>query len=180
MAAPAFKYEPTGNVALDRIQDGIRRAFAFLATLDARPEVISIVTEAPFTTTATTPQSTRLTFPVRAGDYWVIEYHGFAGNSNVAGMKYAVAAPTDTAIDGVLDTTLTSSTDDTHVRIQTVNSPTIAVHTVAGGTRSDHLIARLAVVKDGAVTLQVCSTNAGTTTTLDARAYLRATRYRRV
>lgn len=145
--------------------------------LDAYAPVVLVLTS-DFTTTSATAQSTALTFPVRDGERWLVEFWGFAGCSTADGMKYAIGAPSGSTIDGILDSSLGSSTTDARVAITAVNTLTSAVHTVAGGERDDYINARLTISGSGSVTIQVASTTGGDTTTLRDLACLRAMRMR--
>lgn len=148
-----------------------------LLDLDLYQPVV-LVLESDFTTTSATAQSTALTFPVRDGERWLVEFWGFAGCSTADGMKYAIGAPSGSTIDGILDSSLGSSTTDARVNITAVNTLTSAVHTVAGGERDDYINARLTISGSGSVTIQVASTTGGDTTTLRDLACLRAMRMR--
>lgn len=145
--------------------------------LDAYLPVV-LVLGSTFTTTSATAQNTALTFPVRDGEQWLVEFWGFAGCSTLNGMKYAIGAPSGSTVDGILDSSLGASTTDARVAITAVNTLTSAVHTVAGGERDDHINARLTIVGSGSVTIQVASNTGGDTTTLRSLACLRATRMR--
>ena len=179
---PSYRTEHTGQPMLDRIQAALAEAIDAIRRLDARlPALHSLALRSDFTTTSADAQNTALEFPVHDGELWLIEgCFPITVDGSANGMKYAIGAPPQSEITALLDSSLTSSTDDTHVQITAVNTLTGAVHTVNGGTRVDHLNGRIKVVGDGMCTLQVASTTAGNTTTVRARAWLRATRYREV
>jgi hypothetical protein len=139
---------------------------------------VAIYLTADFTTTSATAQNTALTFPVRNGEVWMLEYWGFAGCSTVNGMCYAIGAPTGTVVDGILDSSLGAATTDARVQITAVNTLTSAVHTVAGGQRDDYINARLAIVGNGSVTIQAASATGGDTTTIRDYACVLAVRLR--
>lgn len=145
--------------------------------LDAYQPVV-LYLPSNFTTTSNTAQSTALTFPVRTGEQWLVLFWGFAGCSTANGMKYAIGAPAGSTVDGILDSSLTSATDDAHVAITAVNTLTSAVHTVAGGQRDDFISARLGIAASGSVTIQVASNTGGDTTTLRSYAALIGLRMR--
>jgi len=146
--------------------------------LDAYEPVL-LYLPSTFTTTAATATSTVLTFPVRAGEYWLVEFWGFAGCDTLNGVKYAIGAPSGTTIDGILDSSLGSATTDAKVQITAVNTLTSAVHTVAANERDDYINARLLIGSTaGSVTIQLASNTAGDTTTLRSLACLRAQRMR--
>lgn len=183
MTIPVHRGEQTGDPVLDRVQNNVRslilamrEIYDRVAALEAAAP-ISVMLRDDFTTTAATAQNTLLSFPVKAGECWDVDYYGAAGCAGDAlGMKYAIAAPPSTVISGYLDSNLTSATDDTHPPITAVNTLTSAVHTVNGATRPDHINVRLKAGESGNVTLQACSTTAGRTTTILAKAFIRAVR----
>lgn len=180
-ALPEHQNTATGNPFLDRIQNNVRALTAFVRALaiEVTGEV-SIITEREFTTQSTEKVPTLLAFDGKAGEDWHVQIWTFAGNSNAAGMKYALGMPEGSTIDAILDSSLTNALDDAHVPITSPNALTSAVHTVAGGTRDDYISARVTFAKDGRFVLMVASTNASTTTTIRSFACLRAKRVRRV
>ena len=177
----------TGTFAGEQMQrtaqDVARRANDHAGRLETLEDLVPVnaVLRVDFTTTAATAQDTLLAFDVEDGDMWTVEYWGLAGVTGSAnGMKYAIKAPASSVVTGTIYSSLTSSTDFTTPTISAPNVLTAALHTVAGGTRPDHIHVRVRVVGTGQIAIQACSTTAGNTTTILAGAQLRATRYTEV
>ena len=174
--------EHTGDPLLDRIQANVLRLVqavqGLLVTVEAR-RVVSLMLAAAFTTTANTAQSTKLTFPVKKGETWDVEVWASASCSTVAGVAYALGAPTGSTVDGWIE----SSSVDTSVanwltlQVSAVNTLSAACHAGASNAaRPDRINVRVSVAADGDITLKVASITAATTTTLSAKSYLRASK----
>jgi len=124
------------------------------------------------------PVATPLTFPVRAGDVWSIEYLGTAQSETADGFKYAIDFPAGSWIEGWLDSTGGAITTRSLHHI-TDTSATGAVHLAVEELAPDRIVATVNVAADGDVTLMVASTTNGDTTTIKRGASLRARRLTR-
>ncbi len=177
---PAHRNEFTGNAGLDRVQENVRSLIAYVkAVVAGLPSIVSLTLAADFTTTDATAQSTHLTFPVKAGEVWDVEYWGNAGCSNTNGMAYAIGAPTGSTASGWIETssTNTSVTNWLTLQITAIDTLSAACHAGASNAgRPDRINVRVIAGADGAVTLKAASITAASTTTIAALAYLRATK----
>lgn len=180
---PNHKQEHTGNPVLDRIQQSLRNVIHALATLMVSFEttrVVSLALAKPFITTSGTLAPTPLTFKVKAGEIWVVEYCGLETCSSTNGMGFGIAAPANSTVTG----TLWSSAGNTAVAnwvlstFFAVNTFISALHVGAPstGSRPTTINARVRVVADGFITIMVQSVTAGTTTTIATDTFLKATK----
>lgn len=137
-----------------------------------------------FTTSSQRLQPTVLSFPVKKGDLWFIEFWGLGHSAGAGGINYAVFGPPNSLVSGVLE----SSTFNTAVAqwfsqtITTLNTQTLGpCH--AGATdagRPDRLRARVECKSDGDIAIAAATVTAASLSTIDAQAMLRATRYIKV
>lgn len=180
----AYLREHTGTANGDRTQVLAQQAARKANSLEERlaelerltPYSVALATD--FTTTLNTAQPTKLRMPVVKGDLWDLEFWTASGCSGDAlGMKFAIYAPADSVVAGVLYSSLTGMTDFAVVQITAINTLTTAVHTVNGATRPDYVRARIDVRNNGNVQLYACATTATRTCTVAAKSYMRATRY---
>lgn len=169
--------EQTGNALIDRIQTRIRLVVDAIRALDARvPRTYVKTLPKAVTSTVTQLVTTGLSFPVKSGEVWLVEFKGLAGCSGSAnGMKFGVLAPAGSTISGALDSSLTTATDDAHVQLTAINTATSAVHTVNGSTRDDEASFVIKAGSDGVVAWAFQPTTSGNTATVAAKAWLRAT-----
>ena len=176
MSNLGHRSEQTGNAALDRIQSNVRNLVEYVRTL-ARSQPTSIWLKEDFTTTSATAQSTKLTCKVEPGDILNIEGWLRTGVSGDAlGMSYTFGAPSDTEISGSVLACMTATNDLSFVSVDTINTATIAVHTVNGGSRSASFNVRIRVFTKGDFTVRAHSTTATRTTTIKAKSLMRVTR----
>lgn len=189
MAAPkvAIRRVHTGTAGGEFMQRQAQQAAAFANSIEGRvgelelQQSYRIATQSAWTTTTNTAQPTGLYLAVEKGDLLEIEMHALAGVSGDAlGMKWAIYAPANSTVSGVLYSSLTGMTDFAVVQITAINTLTSAVHTVNGGTRPDIIKARVDVRTDGEVRVFACPTTNGRTCTIAAVAYLKAERFQYV
>lgn len=179
---PVHKNEQTGNPVLDRIQDNVRGVVQVLTKLIAaitKAQPISLMLKSDWSTTLATPQPTPLTFPVKAGDIWDVDYFGLDACSSTNGMGHAIGAPPNSTVSGVLysSSANTAAANWILIAITSPNAFIGACHVGASNAgRPTHLNVRVKAGADGAITLKACSVTAGTTTGIAAKAYLRAMR----
>ncbi len=176
------RQEHTGDPLLDRIQANVLRVVQtvqqLLATVEAR-RVVSLMLEASFTTTAATAQSTKLTFAVKKGECWDVEFWGDASCSSVNGMCYAIGAPAGSTAAGWIDSSSTNTAVANWLTDQVTAPNTLSSACHAGASnvgRPDRINVRVKAGADGFVTLQVASVTAATTTTIAAKSHLRASK----
>lgn len=174
----------TGNFAQDQAQRLAQQTAVKTNSIESRvtalERLVPVVLElaADFTTTLATAQNTKLTFPVALGDVWDVEFWGYGACSTVNGMKYAVAAPSGSVMSGELESSSTN-TLVANWTTQTLVASALSAATHVGASnagRPDRINVRVKVQAAGSITLQVASATAGDTTTLSAKALLRATR----
>jgi len=132
---------------------------------------------ANFTTDSSGATSTNLSFEVRAGETWLLEFEGLAECSSIGGVKYAIAAPALTTVAGWLDGTDSSLNDRVVEAIAAANTLTAnPIHRVAATPGPDRIVATIVAGDDGVVALQAASGVNMELTTIFAGATLRASR----
>jgi len=132
---------------------------------------------ASFTTTSTTATSTALTFQVVAGEVWVVEIQATTQCSGTGGMKYAIAAPAGSTIEGWIRSSTSAVTTLSYQRVTAIGTlNSTALHTVATTPAPDVIKFCLVAGATGAVTLQATSVTSGQTTTIFALSSLSARR----
>lgn len=130
-----------------------------------------------FTTTLATAVSTALTVRVKNGEKWKIEFDGTVQCSSTGGVKFAIATPGGSTVEGWLDSSTSAITTLSKQRITAGNTLTgTATHTVATTPGPDRIVATVTAGADGAITIQAASNTASQTTTIFAGATLKATR----
>ncbi len=175
-----FKFQPSGNGLIDRIQNGVRALDAYIRLL-AGALPIAIGLQGDFTTQSALLQRTPLRFPVKAGELWAFEMQAFAGvTGDTLGMSWAISAPKGSELDAILSSSLTGMTDISFVQITAPDTPTSAVHTVNGGERPDWIHGRVRAAGDGEICIMCACTTAGRTLRVRSKALLRAMRYEEV
>lgn len=182
MELPNFTREQTGNVILDRIQETLRALIAYVRALDLASSV-TLMLAAAFTTTLATPQPTTLTFRVKAGELWDVEFTGRGACSSVNGMGYALGAPAGSEVSGALYTSSTNTSAANWLLYQftAVNTAIGTCHAGASNAaRPDSFTARVKCGQDGFITVLVYAVTAGTTATLFERSSLRASKATKV
>lgn len=136
-----------------------------------------------FTTNSQALKATPLSIPVKKGDLWFIEYWSLSHSAGAGGINLALLGPARSLVTGVLE----SSTANTAVAnwfsttILTLNAVISACH--AGATdagRPDRMQARVECGEDGRISIAASTVTAGSISTIDERALLRATRYNKV
>ena len=145
--------------------------------LETRQLIEQQALTANFTTTLATAVSTNLSLPVRSGERWQIEFEGSVQCSSTGGVKFAIAAPAASTVEGWLDSSLAAITTLSKQRITAINTLTAtATHTVATTPGPDRIRATVTAGADGSITIQAASNTASQTTTIFAGATLKATR----
>lgn len=130
-----------------------------------------------FTTTSTSATPTNLTFPVKSGEVWILEFDGVAQCSSTGGSAYAIDAPGGSTVKGWLDSTTSGLSARSLDQISTPSTLTgTAVHAVAATPAPDRIVATVTAGADGDVTIQAASQTSMQTTTIFAGATLRARR----
>ncbi len=162
-------------------QDAARAANGANRRLD---EQLLLVLAAPFKTTVVVLNPTKLAFPAKKGDLWFIEYWGLGRCSSVNGMNYGLFVPPNSVVSGTLETSTTnvSVANWTITQfLQTSLAPIGTAHVGANDNgRPDRLQARVQCGADGNIAITAASVTAATTTTIEAQAILRATKYIKV
>jgi len=161
-------------------QDAARAANDAKRRLDAQ---ILLALAAPFRTNSQQFLPTKLLFNVKKGDLWFIEFWGRGRSAGAGGINYAVGAPTGSIIQGTLE----SSTVNTGVAnwfildFSNINTGIGACHAGASDVgRPDRLAARVECVSDGKIGIAAATVTAASFSTIEAQAFLRATRYTKV
>lgn len=184
IALPNFRREQTGNVQLDRIQGVVSDLVeAVRALARAVPDTVSLSLRSDFQTTSADPRATGLRFAVKAGETWNVEVWGNAACSSVAGVAYAIGAPTNSTVSGWIDTSSTNTAVANWLVVQLTapNVASAACHAGASNSgRPDRITVRVTAAADGFVDIMFSSITSGTTSILSALAYMRATRARAV
>ena len=140
-------------------------------------EWVAVALSSNFTTTNATATSTALTFQVKTGETWVVTVQATAQCSSTGGVKYAVAAPAASTIEGWVYSSTSAITTFLYQRITAIGTlMTTAAHTVATTPAPDVLSFTLVAGAAGAVTIQAASGTSGQTTTLFSGASLVARR----
>jgi hypothetical protein len=130
-------------------------------------ERADVALAANFTTTVVAASNTLLTFQVNAGETWVVTVQATAQCSGTGGVKYAVAAPAASTIEGWIYSSLGAITTLSYQRLTAIGTlNTTALHTVATTPAPDVLSFRIVAGAAGAVTIQAASVTAGQTTTI--------------
>lgn len=130
-------------------------------------EWLAVALSANFTTTLTAAQSTALTFNVKAGETWVVTAQATAQCSGVGGIKYAVAAPAGSTIEGWVYSSTSAVATLLYQRLTAIGTLiTTAIHTVTTTPAPDVISFTLVAGAAGAVTVQVASITSGQTTTI--------------
>lgn len=140
-------------------------------------EWVSTVITSNFTTTLATA-TTIFSFNIAANETWVVDVQLTAQCSGTGGVKYAIAAPASSTIEGWLYSSLAAITTLSYQRITAINTLTaVAVHTVATTPAPD--VIRFTITAAGTaglVSIQAASVTAGQTTTVFAKSSVSAYR----
>jgi len=136
-----------------------------------------------FTTNSQALKATPLSFPVQKGDLWFIEYWSLSHSAGAGGINLSVFGPPNSLVTGVLE----SSSANTAVAnwfsttFLVLNGVIAACH--AGATdagRPDRIQARIECGDAGRIAIAASTVTAGSISTIDRRALLRATRFSKV
>lgn len=128
-------------------------------------------------TTSLSAQPTNLTFPVAAGDIWLVEFGGrWSLASGTAGVKLAVSAPTGAVLDGGIWADLGALTTGTSAVIAST-ALSSAFNTVAATLEPFEGYCRIKMdgTNAGSITLQIAPA-AAVVATVKAGAWMRASR----
>ncbi|MBP6624487.1 MAG: collagen-like protein [Chitinophagaceae bacterium] len=127
-----------------------------------------------FTTTAITSNPTNLSFTMAAGEVWIVDVMITAQSSSTGGVKYAIAAPAGSVVEGWLFSSTSALTTLSHQRITAINTlTTTAVHTVANTPAPDRLTFTIVCGGTGGTcSINAASVTSGQTTTLFANSSL--------
>lgn len=180
VATPSHRSEHTGDALLDRIQANVRSLVQTVAQVIATAEArrtVSMMLASDFTCTEATLQATNLTFAVRKGECWEVEYCGRSACSSVDGMGYGVGAPVGSTISGEVYSSLANVgvAEWFLTAITSISTFIVASHVGASDAgRPDFIRARVKVAADGFITILASSVTAGTTTTISQKSYLQA------
>jgi hypothetical protein len=141
-------------------------------------EFLAATLASNFTTTATAATSTALTFNIGATETWMVTVQLTTQCSSTGGVKYAIAGPASSTIEGWLYSSLAAITTLSYQRLTAINTLTAtAVHTVATTPAPDILAFTITGGGTaGAVTIQAASGTSGQTTTIFAKSSLQAVR----
>jgi len=130
-------------------------------------EWVAVALSSNFTTTAATAQNTSLTFNVKAGETWTVTVQATAQCSSTGGVKWAIAAPTGSTIQGWIYSSTSAITTLSYQQITAINTLNgTALHTVATTPGPDVLAFTVVAGATGAVTVQAASGTSGQTTTV--------------
>jgi hypothetical protein len=159
-----------GWICTEGGRPGIWAKYGRLESMD-----VALALSADFTTNDDRATPTALTFPVKSGEVWAIDLLATAQCDGAGGLRYAVAAPAGSTVEGWLDSTADSLATRVLEHL-TDTALTAPVHTVANKPAPDRLSATVKAGADGAITIQAASLTNGQTTTIAAGATLRARR----
>lgn len=138
------------------------------------PQLSVLTSDFTTTTTSSPGDSTGLSFTGKAGERWSIFFQGTAGDSNAAGMKYSIIAPTSSTMAVTHYSSSGAITTRSYQVITSINTLSNAIHTVAGGQRDDQIVGSILLGGDGTVSIGAASV-AGTATVYQ-HSFLRAER----
>lgn len=140
------------------------------------PNSASQALSSNFTTANVSGAPTNLSVPVGANEYWIFEYQLTTQAGGNAGMKYSIAAPTGSTIEGWIYSSLGAITTMSFQRLTAINTlNTTALHTVATTPGPDTIAFVLRTgATPGNVTLQAASGNSNQTLTIFANSYVNA------
>ena len=133
-----------------------------------------------FTTTNGAGVVTPLSFSVEANSLWRFEYRGSVKSSGATGVKYAINAPTGSALEAQLHSYLGygGTPQLTALEFTAINALSSAVHAANAGVLGPDLIVGTVAIgaTSGSVILVVANALNGDTTTIQPGAYLIAHR----
>jgi type IV secretory pathway VirB6-like protein len=130
-------------------------------------ELLAVELAANFTTTLATAVATALTFQVQAGEVWIVDVQATTQCSATGGVKYAVAAPAASTIEGWVYSSGAAITTLVYQRLTAIGTLTATLlHTVATTPGPDVIRFVIVAGATGAVTIQAASGTAGQTTTV--------------
>ena len=131
-----------------------------------------------FTTTVVGATSTLLTFNVLPNEVWIVDAQLTTQCSGTGGMKYAVAAPALSTIEGWVKSSGAAILTLIYQRLVAIATLTAtAMHTVATTPGPDTLRFTItAGANGGPVAIQAASVTAGQTTTIFAGSWISARR----
>ena len=129
-----------------------------------------------FTTTVNTSTATNLSFNMATGEVWIVEVNITAQCSSTGGVKYAIAAPAGSVVEGWLFSSTSALTTLSHQRITAINTlTTTAVHTIANTPAPDRISFTIVCGGTGGTcSINAASGTAAQTTTLFANSSLTA------
>ena len=146
-------------------------------SLNRLREWVAVRLTGNFTTTATGATSTALTFNVVSGEVWFVDVQVTAQCSSTGGVKYAVAAPAGSTIEGWVYSSTSAVATLSYQRLTAIATLTgTLLHTVATTPAPDVIRFVLVAGATGAVTIQAASGTSGQTTTLFQNGVLTARR----
>lgn len=179
-----------GDLVLNRTPDDVDQGFAGWACRKAGGQGTwvpfgilgyELALDDDFTTTDNAATATPLTFPVRAGDVWSIEYLRTAECSTADGVAYAIDFPAvGSWIEGWVDSTAATLADRSLQRIMTSGLTATPIHTAVAEAAPDRIVATVGIGEDGDLTIMAASVTNGDLTTIRKGASLRARRLSRV
>ena len=110
------------------------------------------------------------------GEVWIVEVNITAQCSSTGGVKYAIAAPAGSVVEGWLFSSTSALTTLSHQRITAINTlTTTAVHTIANTTAPDRISFTIVCGGTGGTcSINAASGTAAQTTTLFANSSLTA------